>query len=308
MLRMSGGVREADRGVALAGPAAMSWLTDRGFVPEYGGSEIRVAGDALRTEEFALLRIWHNASRVDRSPAGGGQVIGFVLEGEIHLEENERITRIGTSEGYSYESSRSVREDTNGSTALLEAHLSPDARRRLGIPESEGLIRIESGLTSSRVFVAAVSAMLSASLTTTDLHFFDLRMSVEFALKGVFAEAGIMGDPGTRSRSARLRRRASAIIERRHGDPTFGVAVLAEEADTSRSVLHAAFAEAGTTPFGEIRRARVVAATELLQESELTVNEMSRAAGFPSVQAMNRALQRYRRAIDQEGREADDGE
>lgn len=306
MLRASDGSQEKDRGVALAGPSAVSWLADRGLVPRPQDSVIKVAGDTIRTEDFAILRIWHTASRISRSPTRGGQVIGFVLEGHLHLDADATGIAIGPSEGYYYESSSELQERTAGSTAVLEAHLSAEAGQRLGVRQGEGLIKIRSGLTSSRVFVAVVSTILSAPVRSSDLHFLDLRRSAESALKGILNEASLVDESGNRSRSERLRRRASAIIERRHWDPGFTVAILIEESGVSRSGLHAAFAEIGTTPLMEIRRARVKTVTAMLGKRDLTVKEISLAAGFRSIQAMRRALQRDREEADLDKEEPDE--
>lgn len=90
-----------------------------------------------------------------------------------------------------------------------------------------------------------------------------------------------------------LRDRALAAIAQLHVDPSFGPADVAREASVSLRRLQEAFAEAGTTVAGEIRRQRAQSAIGLLSSPRfdaLSVDEIAAQVGFGSTLSLRRAL------------------
>lgn len=95
-------------------------------------------------------------------------------------------------------------------------------------------------------------------------------------------------------RPSSLMERARSVMLMHREDPSFSTPQLAEELHISPRQLQRAFARAGITPGDLLRRMRVELAESMLRNplySSLTVDEVSRYAGFTSALQLRRALQ-----------------
>ncbi|WP_309127679.1 helix-turn-helix domain-containing protein [Microbacterium sp.] len=98
----------------------------------------------------------------------------------------------------------------------------------------------------------------------------------------------------TAQRPSSLIERARSVMLMRREDPAFSTPQLAAELHISPRQLQRAFARAGVTPGDLLRRMRVELAESMLRNplySGLTVDEVSRYAGFTSALQLRRALQ-----------------
>jgi len=96
------------------------------------------------------------------------------------------------------------------------------------------------------------------------------------------------------TRQASLVDRARSVMLMRREDPQFSTPQLAAELHISQRQLQRAFSQAGLTPGDMLRRMRVDLAESMLRNplySGLTVDEVSRYAGFTSALQLRRALQ-----------------
>lgn len=95
-------------------------------------------------------------------------------------------------------------------------------------------------------------------------------------------------------RPSSLMERARSVMLMHREDPQFSTPQLAAELHISPRQLQRAFARAGITPGDLLRRMRVELAESLLRNplySGLTIDEVSRYAGFTSALQLRRALQ-----------------
>ncbi|MFC7788641.1 helix-turn-helix domain-containing protein [Microbacterium sp. MAHUQ-60] len=98
----------------------------------------------------------------------------------------------------------------------------------------------------------------------------------------------------TGQRPSSLMERARSVMMMHREDPHFSTPQLADELHISPRQLQRAFARAGITPAELLRRMRVELAESMLRNplySGLTVDEVSRYAGFTSALQLRRALQ-----------------
>lgn len=98
----------------------------------------------------------------------------------------------------------------------------------------------------------------------------------------------------TEHRSSSLVERARSVMLMHREDPRFSTPQLAAELHISPRQLQRAFARAGIKPGDLLRRMRVELAESMLRNplySGLTVDEVSRYAGFTSALQLRRALQ-----------------
>ncbi|MFS0793555.1 helix-turn-helix domain-containing protein [Microbacterium sp. 1P10AE] len=117
------------------------------------------------------------------------------------------------------------------------------------------------------------------------------RVSVEL-LREVFT--GQVGAPvRARARShAAVRAEARDRIRSRIADAELRVGTLAEAAGVSERTIHAAFAEVGSSPAAEIRRARLDLSRSLLETTRMPVVEIALACGFTDPTSFTRAFRR----------------
>lgn len=97
----------------------------------------------------------------------------------------------------------------------------------------------------------------------------------------------------TGQRQSSLIERARSIMLVHREDPEFSTAQLATELHVSTRQLQRAFARAGITPGEMLRRMRVELAESMLRNTlyaDLTIEEVSRYAGFTSALQLRRAL------------------
>jgi AraC-like DNA-binding protein len=103
--------------------------------------------------------------------------------------------------------------------------------------------------------------------------------------------------PGLSPSRAALVADANAKIEQHYTDPRFDVAALVSELAVSRSLLHRAFAAAGSTPRRALEEVRVLAAAAYLESVPAPgVNTYAAAAaqaGFSSTRQMRQAMNRF---------------
>lgn len=109
---------------------------------------------------------------------------------------------------------------------------------------------------------------------------------------------GRLGQPSTaRSPHDAIREQARLLIAQRAGDPSFSSRDIAEEIGISLRQLQAIFTRSGSTPIAEIRLERTRLAHGLLVDpahDRLSLVQISRRAGFGSIDSMRRALkERY---------------
>ncbi|WKK72833.1 hypothetical protein Q0F99_08105 [Rathayibacter oskolensis] len=88
----NGPSRAVERDVSLDGDAAASWLRDRGWAPDGPERGLRLAADAVRSEDFAAARISHNASHLKRMPGPAGIAGTVLLEGTLEVLIGEEST------------------------------------------------------------------------------------------------------------------------------------------------------------------------------------------------------------------------
>jgi transcriptional regulator GlxA family with amidase domain len=98
----------------------------------------------------------------------------------------------------------------------------------------------------------------------------------------------------TGQRPSSLMERARSVMMMHREDPHFSTPQLADELHISPRQLQRAFARVGITPAELLRRMRVELAESMLRNplyAGLTVDEVSRYAGFTSALQLRRALQ-----------------
>lgn len=104
--------------------------------------------------------------------------------------------------------------------------------------------------------------------------------------------AGHAGEP-TRSRShATLRADVRARMLHAVADPGLRVSTLAAAVGASERTVHDAFAEVGSSPAAEIRRARLERSRRLLETTTLPIVEIALACGFSEATSYTRAFRR----------------
>ncbi|PPF61517.1 hypothetical protein C5C18_09915 [Rathayibacter tritici] len=282
------------------GIAARDWLLGHGVTVTSGGGYLRLAADALCAEEMTMRRMWHTAREFERRGWAGGAVIGLLVEGSLTLSGGAEGMRHEVEEGGGFVlwSAASLSAISGGRCGTVEVSVGRDTLERFFSWSSVGASVIPAGLATSRILVAAASAVLSGSLQTRDPAWSSVCGMIGSGVSALLAELGPPLLPSAPVSAARLVRRAHTVIERGCTDAAFDVRTLATDLAISVTRLYAAFEYSPRTPAQEIRSARVRLARRMLDHRPAPTaadqEAVAELSGFASAEAMTRALRAER--------------
>jgi len=160
---------------------------------------------------------------------------------------------------------------------LLAAHLDHPGRV---------VTRVEEGpiARSCRAFVAALCSR-SDSLTDAESAI------CEQLTAGMGVALAVEATPSAGARPVGLLEHARQLIAVRRADPQLGVAELARELAVSPRQLQRAFADVGSRPSAELRKARVELASSIRREyPRISREQLALRSGFATVPQLRRAF------------------
>lgn len=312
------------REVVLDGDAAIEWVAALGWVAGPINSRFQVIADLIRTDSFAIGRIWHTPAHLsfvvdDETPPGLFHSVYGIEGTQILTSDTERVDlHPGRMHVQSFGEPLTI---TSHEPVARLFFVSSWARLR----DLEGRVaEPHSGLFGAsnayrEIFTSAAHAALNSVTTVEGAGFDRVRTGLDQLFAGVLAD-----DAPARPRRARgvgtsqegrdglrvtpsLLRRASQRIEASASDVTFDAGRLARDLGVSTASLYRAYEETNLTPATQLRRVRARLARHLLEDiggsgdvDTQNLKRIAAAAGFGSVRAMRRAL------VDKLDRESDE--
>jgi AraC-like DNA-binding protein len=117
------------------------------------------------------------------------------------------------------------------------------------------------------------------------------RVSLELMREAFARQSGVAMRPRARTHAA-VRAEARDRIRSHIDDANLRVGTLAGATGVSERTIHTAFAEVGSSPAAEIRRARLDVSRSLLETTSMSVVEIALACGFTDPTSFTRAFQR----------------
>lgn len=303
------------REVALAGDEAVAWLAELDWSVTPHSSRLQIFADLIRTEAFAIGRIWHTPASMsflrqnDYSDGLIHSVLGIegthalvsgteqlaLNPGQLHLQSLDEPLAISAQQPVARLFFVASWESLHGPGALTE------------LPRG-GLFGGQSAFRE--VFTSAAHAALNSVASVEGPAFAGVRNGLQHLFASMLAHdaagsARPSGSAGGASRDRRAResqstsllRRASKVIEQQAGDVSFDVTKLARSLGVSAASLYRSYEEANTTPASQLRQVRARRARTLLNEDSgagvsdtQNLKLVAEHAGFGSVRAMRRAL------------------
>lgn len=294
-----GPVAVTERGVALEGSDATSWLEARGVSVESMGGPLRVFGDLLGSGGLELARVWHNARQVRREVEADGVALTLVVEGQLTISTDDGEVEVLQGAGFvQWSAPRPLVVRSDGHSATLELSFGRSFFERFFIGRDTGVTPIPAGLDSARVLLAAAFTTLATSIDARDDSWPSMRGMLENGICAVLTDLGA-GFASASATATRLLRRARAAIAEYSSDPSFDARQLAAVLAVSVSGLYAAFAETERTPSQAIRAARIASARSMLSRriapTSIDNDEIAALAGFRSASSMLAAIRATRR-------------
>jgi AraC-like DNA-binding protein len=300
----------SERGLAVRGDAAASWLLQRGVVVSECVGVLQLFADEIAVEGFVVRRMWFTGARFDQQSrvlTARDVVATFVVEGEGEFGGTH--DRADAGRGALMLRSRSdagfIR--CTGPMAIIQVEsdwirLSPDGPR--------GTVRLELSDAFAQIFVSIVTATLNSSIEPADRGFASVCRSIEFALAAALSHHRPRIEyQGSSFAKRRLYEQATALIGTRFSDPSLTVAAIATELSVSKAYLQRAFKDAGISPMQYLRRVRAINARAAIQAQGATrpahLAMIAKQNGFSSASTMRAVVARALRP--QPGGDADDG-
>ncbi|PPF47035.1 hypothetical protein C5B85_01810 [Pseudoclavibacter sp. AY1F1] len=302
------------RELILNGDAAVQWIGSLGWAVAPLSSRFQLVADLIRTDTFAIGRIWHTPAAF--SYTADGDASNCMFHAVVGIEGTQTVT----SETDQVELGPGQMHVQSFSEALGITAQEPAARLLFvsqwsDLQDSEGRAPLpRSGLFGSsnahkEIFSSAAHAALNSLTTVDGAGFHRVRAGLDHLFAGVLADdapvrakrsrgAGStdMGRAG-RGLPPSLLRRASQQIEARASDVTFDAGRLARDLGVSTASLYRAYEDSNLTPASQLRRVRTRLARDLLEApgefgdvDTQNLKRIAAAAGFGSVRAMRRAL------------------
>lgn len=284
-----------DHGLDTQDAAARALLAGLGWVVDEAAVPLRVGGDLLSTDSFALARLWHTPLLLrpvakEARPDNGRFTATLIVEGRgvLTIDGAPHSFEPGTLLIYDRQLSESMQADASIAaihvshwwTAILRA-----GQRREDVPVAS---RPPAQLVG--LLIAMVNTTFEQRLDESDLGFAAWLASIDSAVSSLLGSTlrarAALASPVT------LYERALAVIQERHADPAFTVAELAEHFDVSKPWLHRAFAEQDTSPRRVLMDTRIAHARALLPllPTPAAIASAAEASGFGTSRALRRAL------------------
>jgi AraC-like DNA-binding protein len=287
-----------DRKVAVQRARAREWFEARGL-RVVRSSALQVFADSLRSPGFGITRIWHapvETERIADEPGAlrDGLVLVLGIEGSTVLGFADSPSIVVRPGGWAtFPSSARWTVGSQAPVARLEIHFDG---RVLG----DGLLDVHRrgvvGTTTSPygdVLVSAANAILSSDVDPSGAPFVSLRIGLENLVASFLTSSGPTASlPGTAASS--VYDRAVELIASECRSPDLTVAGLARSLSVTERYLQLAFAQAGTRPLREIRRARARLASEYMRSGTyraLGADAVAELAGFRTARSMRLAVQ-----------------
>ncbi|WP_424464103.1 hypothetical protein [Pseudoclavibacter helvolus] len=302
------------REVVLDGDAAIRWIADLGWSTEPRSPRLRLVADLIRTDTFAIGRIWHTPARLTFKEQPDQE--GCMFHSFVGVEGVHRLTsgagEVSLPPGGMYVSSFGERLEISADEAVARIFF---VSRWADLPDRAGRTPDPHvGVFGERnayrdIFTSAAHAALNSVTTVHGDGFDRVRDGLQHLFAGVLVDDAparskvvTRGAPASRADAhggdhLTLLRRASRHLERNAKDITFDVSKLARELGVSAATLYRAYEESSMTPASQLRRIRARHARMLLesggrQRSSNTqdLRQIAQESGFGSVRAMRRAL------------------
>lgn len=279
------------REVALSGTAAIEWLDDAGWACEPDG-QLQIFADMVRSDPFAIGRIWHTAGSFALHSAEHWPddvfIAVFAIDGIETIHTNEDEIPLAPGEMFLQRINQPMRISSTAPAA------------RLVVVSDWGSIGLTAPVRGTvtthdrdyaKVFENAVNALLNLSKPPTTASFTHVKLGLESLFASLIAThvgAGELRDDPD------LLDRARKMISERSVDPAFDVKMLLAELGVSRTTLYRVFDRECSTPAVELRARRTAAARATLQRHDASsvdaLAAVAQSAGFGSVKSMQRAL------------------
>lgn len=284
VLRRPGETDSIDRRVAVQGESAKRWLAALGYDVTSDSPRVRAGGDVIRSQSFAVGRLWHDASRLTRRGGGGGSAISLVVEGRIRATRGTTTIEVGQGEAFLDALDGETCIEVEHSVGSIELRVNESFPQRYGVAPIEGLQALGADLASLPWLLSLANAMLASREDGGATTWPFTRTALENLVAAVMVEAN---EPPPTT----ITDRALAEIRRSCTDPTFDVAALAASQSITSRWLQAAFAARDLTPRQAIRRERLRTARCLLEAHPgIALDDAAGRAGFPSARALREAL------------------
>ncbi|WP_424464098.1 hypothetical protein [Pseudoclavibacter helvolus] len=313
----TGPVLETDavmREMVLEGQTAIQFIAALGWVIAPLNSRFHVVADLIKTDAFAIGRIWHtpahlNFVRNDETSSNlfhftygieGTQILTVedgqldLHPGQMHVQSLRAPLAITAREPVArlfYVSSREHLRGADGEIPSLRSG-------RLGASNAY-----------REIFTSAAHAALNTVTSVGDAGFVRLRAALDNLFASVLSDDAHDGpnrsvelgaqfeDAEENARRPSLLRRASRHIEAHASEITFDAGRLARDLAVSSASLYRAYEGTDLTPATQLRRVRARRARRLLEApgsqgrtDSRFLERVATDAGFGSVRAMRRAL------------------
>ncbi|PPF84884.1 hypothetical protein C5E07_05110 [Pseudoclavibacter sp. RFBJ3] len=307
-----------NREVVLDGDAAIKWFSALGWIAEPLSPRLQIVADLIRTDTFAIGRIWHTP--VQLTSAFSDQAHGGMFHAVYGIEGTQMMRSKG---GLAELSPGQMYVQLFGDALVITAR---EPVAVLFFVSQWGQLRDRDGQAPSpraglfgasnayrEVFTTAIHSALNSLTTVEGTGFSRFRTGIHDIFASVLADDAPMrperalrlgmsrsrGHEVETSRPTSLLRRASQHIEAHASEVSFDVSKLSRELGVSPASLYRAYENSNLTPASQLRRIRARRARLALDELEVsgdvdTVNlkRIARASGFGSVSTMRRALER----------------
>ncbi|PPF32817.1 MULTISPECIES: helix-turn-helix domain-containing protein [unclassified Pseudoclavibacter] len=302
------------RELILDGDAAIQWIGSLGWEVAPLSSRFQLVADLIRTDTFAIGRIWHTPAAFSFTATSSAP--NSMFHAVVGIEGTQTVTsdaaQVQLSPGQMHVQSFN---EPLGITAHEPAARLLFVSKWTDLRDAEGHAPLpKSGLFGSsnahkEIFTSAAHSALNSLTAVDGAGFHRVRAGLDHLFAGVLADdvparatrsrrAGSSGtgrsSPGV---TTSLLRRASQRIEASASDVTFDAGRLARDLGVSTASLYRAYEDTNLTPASQLRRVRTRLARDLLEApgefGDVDTQDLKRiaaAAGFGSVRAMRRAL------------------
>lgn len=301
-----GGPGRTERGVVLAGDAALAWFAAHGVrVVSADGRPVRLAADVLSDEHLTLLRIWHSpvvsSPREREAPSGrqGGYRMLIILDGSVMVISREERFSLSRDEWIVFAQGEAFEIISDAPSARLELEIGPIAALGPHVITGTQVRRVNPRVPTSTILSTLSTVVFSSGLSPHDPGWSHLARSIAEAM--LAALAAVEQRPSSAVSSSahkRLFHRAMDVIDAEYSNRDFSVQMLTSRLTTSATRLREAFAAHRTTARAQITLARAARAARALGEGRFTSREdlesIAAFSGFSSARAMAAAMKRLR--------------
>lgn len=293
-------IEPSERGITLAGDAALAWFLSRGVEPApLAGPSPKIVAGFFRDHALTMTRIWHTPlvlSMPAKANESESVKLVLMLDGSLNISIDDEAVVVEKHESILLGEASSLTFSSDAPTARIELQFSSQSLHPyLASGRARGDVLERSGM--SDVLAGLVTLIFAAGISPTDTGWSHTSRSVIEAISAMLAHSSRRTiAPLASSANSRLFHRAMDVIHDEYMRVEFSVEMLSQQLGTSPTRLREAFKTHGTTAREALRDSRVSHAARMLEIGNFTSREdlehVARSAGFPSARTMTEAMRR----------------